>query len=141
MLPPTRSGACVISNSVLILIVEDDGLIRHVVQEALTDGGYAVETACTGEEAFNKLDAPDAAFRALVTDIDLVSGMLTGWDVARHAREITPELPVIYMTGASASDWSSQGVPKSVLLTKPFAPSQVVTAVSQLLNANASAAE
>jgi hypothetical protein len=38
------------------------------------------------------------------------------------------------MTGASAHDWGSKGVPNSVLLTKPFANAQVVTAVSQLLN-------
>lgn len=38
------------------------------------------------------------------------------------------------MTGASADDWPSMGVPNSILLTKPFAPAQLVTAVSQLLN-------
>jgi hypothetical protein len=42
---------------------------------------------------------------------------------------------VVYMTGASADDWGSKGVPNSVLINKPFAPVQVVTAVSQLLNA------
>lgn len=38
------------------------------------------------------------------------------------------------MTGAGANDWPSHGVPKSVLLNKPFAPAQIVTAVAQLLN-------
>jgi hypothetical protein len=38
------------------------------------------------------------------------------------------------MTGAAAEQWTSQGVPNSLLLNKPFAPAQVVTAVSQLLN-------
>ena len=37
------------------------------------------------------------------------------------------------MTGAAADDWSSEGVPNSILLKKPFAPAQLVTAVSQLL--------
>jgi len=39
------------------------------------------------------------------------------------------------MTGDAGSDWAANGVPNSVLITKPFAPAQVVTAVSQLLNA------
>jgi hypothetical protein len=43
--------------------------------------------------------------------------------------------PVVYMTGASADQWTSQGVPNSILLQKPFAPAQLMTAVSQLLNA------
>jgi hypothetical protein len=38
------------------------------------------------------------------------------------------------MTGDSADEWASKGVPSSILLTKPFAPAQLVTAVSQLLN-------
>jgi len=80
------------------------------------------------------LDAPDAAFRALLTDINLDPGKLTGWDVARHARHINPELPIVYMTGAGGHAWSSEGAPNSILLTKPFAEAQVVTAISHLLN-------
>jgi hypothetical protein len=34
------------------------------------------------------------------------------------------------MTGTSADDYGSQGVPNSILLNKPFAPAQLVTAVS-----------
>jgi hypothetical protein len=45
-----------------------------------------------------------------------------------------PDLPVIYMTGAAAAEWPAEGVPKSILLEKPFAPAQLVTAVAQLLN-------
>jgi len=35
-------------------------------------------------------------------------------------------------TGAAADDWASEGVPNSIFLKKPFAPAQLVTAVSQL---------
>ena len=59
---------------------------------------------------------------------------MTGWEVAQAAREIDPVFPMIYMTGAAAGDWPSRGVPNSILLEKPFAPAQLVTAVSQLLN-------
>lgn len=80
------------------------------------------------------MDAQAEEVRALVTDINLGSKS-TGWDVARHARERNPELPVVYVTGADGHDWASLGVPNSVLIAKPFAPAQVITAVSQLLNA------
>jgi hypothetical protein len=39
------------------------------------------------------------------------------------------------MSGAHAEDWASKGVPNSIMLAKPFAPAQLVTGVSQLLNA------
>ena len=72
-------------------------------------------------------------YRALVTDINLV-GRIDGWEVARRAREIDPAFPILYITGTDADRWPSHGVPNSVLLTKPFASAQLVTAVSQLLN-------
>lgn len=77
-----------------------------------------------------------ADYRALVTDVNL-SGELTGWDAATRGRELNPDLPVVYMTGDSAHQWASRGVPNSVLIAKPFAPVQIVTAVSNLLNAAA----
>jgi DNA-binding response OmpR family regulator len=80
------------------------------------------------------LEAPDVSYRALVTDVNLSPGKLTGWDVAKRARELHAEMPVVYMTGAGSHDWPSRGVPNSVLVPKPFAPAQIVTAVSQLLN-------
>ena len=72
-------------------------------------------------------------YRALITDIHL-SGRLTGWDGARRARELDPDIPVVYMTADAAGQWPSLGVPQSVLLNEPFAPAQVVTAVAQLFN-------
>jgi CheY-like chemotaxis protein len=117
----------------VIMVVEDDALIQEVVEEALSDGGFHPEVVSTGEEAITLLQGERAKYRALLTDVNL-SGTLSGWDVARRAREMNPDIPVVYMTGAAADEWPSQGVPHSVLLQKPFAPAQVVTAISQLLN-------
>jgi DNA-binding response OmpR family regulator len=72
-------------------------------------------------------------YKALVTDVSL-KGRLSGWEVARQIREKDPAFPVVYLTGAAADEWASQGVPNSNLLQKPFSPAQLVTAVSQLLN-------
>src|ERR1700693_4458791 len=90
--------------------------------------------ASSGENAIDLLDVQKVDYRAVVTDINLGRDKIDGWDVARRAREINAGLPVVYMTGDSADDWTSKGVPNSILLTKPFAPAQLLTAVSQLLN-------
>jgi DNA-binding response OmpR family regulator len=102
---------------VLVLVVEDEELIRHVLEEALTDGGFAVAMATTGDEAMALLDAEGANYSALVTDVNL-AGSHSGWDIARRAREINDKLPVVYMTGASAHEWASRGVPNSQLMSK-----------------------
>ena len=123
-------------NQLLVLVVEDDQLVQSVVEECLSEGGFEAVIAPSGENAVELLDAGEGKYRALVTDINLVPGELDGWDVAQHAREIDPHFPVIYMSGKDAEDWASRGVPNSIILTKPFAPAQLVTAVSQLLNAS-----
>jgi DNA-binding response OmpR family regulator len=120
----------------VVLVVEDDQLVQGIVEESLTDGGFEVAIASSGENAVELLDTSERKYRALVTDINLNPGKVSGWDVARHAREIDPNFPVVYMSGRDAGDWASKGVPNSVMLAKPFAPAQLVTAVSHLLNAS-----
>jgi CheY-like chemotaxis protein len=121
-------------SSVLILLVEDDPGIQDLLFDTLEEAGFEVVQASNAAQAISILNEK-SDIRAIVTDIDFGDSKLTGWDVARHARELLKDLPVVYMTGASADDWGSKGVPNSVLINKPFAPVQVVTAVSQLLNA------
>jgi hypothetical protein len=72
-------------------------------------------------------------YSALVTDINLREAM-DGWQLATAARLANPNLPVVYMTAGRGEEWAAHGVPNSILLQKPFAPAQLVTAVSQLLN-------
>ena len=117
----------------VILVIEDDPPIQIVVEDALTDGGFEPAIAPSGEEAVTLLKGNKNKYRALITDINL-RGRIDGWEVAKRAREIHPEFPILYITAAHADQWPSHGVPNSILLTKPFAPAQLVTAVSQLLN-------
>ena len=125
--------------SVPVFVVEDQEDILQVLTSVLGEAGFAVTSARDGQEAMAMLDAEGASYRALITDVNL-PGTLTGWDVARHAREANDLLPVVYMTGASAHEWGSRGVPNSVLLLKPFAMAQIVATVSQLVTASATLA-
>ena len=125
-------GEAALEEALAILVVEDDQSIQSFVEEALSDGGFEPAIASSGEEALTLLRG--SRYRVLVIDIRLGKDRIRGWDVARRARAINPELPVVYITGADADEWAVQGVPNSILLTKPFAPAQLVTAVSQLLN-------
>jgi CheY-like chemotaxis protein len=120
-----------------ILIVEDDPDIQGVVEDALTEGGFrcavvASADVASAEEALTLLQAGQK-YLALVADINL-RGRMTGWAATRAARDMDPNIPIVYMTAGAADQWPSQGVPKSILLQKPFAPAQLITAVSALLN-------
>jgi DNA-binding response OmpR family regulator len=117
----------------VVLVIEDDETIQGIVEDALDEGGFEMAVAATGEEAITLIKGRQAHYRALVTDINLL-GRIDGWEIARAAREVDPAFPIVYMTGAAADEWASRGVPNSILLTKPFAPAQLVTAISNLLN-------
>ena len=117
----------------VILVIEDDDALQVVVEDALSEGGFEAAIAASGEEAVTLLMGQKDKYRALVTDINLL-GRLNGWEVAKKAREINPQFPIVYVSGAAAADWASKGVPNSIMLEKPFAPAQLVTAVANLLN-------
>jgi CheY-like chemotaxis protein len=121
------------NSAVFILVVEDAPVIQDMVHGALSDGGFEAEMAASGEAAITLLQANKGKYRALITDV-LLGGKPMGWEVAKRARELNPDIAVVYMTGAGADAWRSHGVPRSLLLSAPFAPAQVVTAVCQLLN-------
>src|SRR5882762_9059889 len=102
-----QPGSRALDDQLVILVVEDEQAIQTIVDEALTEGGFESAVAASGEEAVTLLKGGLIKYRALVTDIGL-RGRFDGW--------------------------ASKGVPNSIMLTKPFAPAQLVTAVSQLLN-------
>jgi DNA-binding response OmpR family regulator len=120
------------ANLPLILIVEDEYLLAAEVEEALTDAGFATETVSSGEQALALLTSGNKGHSALVTDVTL-AGSVNGWEVARLVREKEPSFPIVYVT-AHDREWPSSGVPNSIVVSKPFAPAQIVTAVSTLLN-------
>jgi len=116
----------------LVVVVEDEPLILEMVREALEEAGFEVLSATSSGSAEEKIEAADEIV-GLITDVRLGRGP-DGWELARTVRSSRPNLPVVYMTGDSAGEWSAQGVPRSLIVQKPFAVGQVVAALTGLLN-------
>jgi len=117
----------------LVLLVDDDPLVQMLLQTTLEEGGFEVLEAATLAQALDLLARESDRIAALVTDVNL-GREGSGWEIGHRARELRPTLPVVYVSGDSGHEWASQGVPNSVMLEKPFAPAQLVTAVASLLN-------
>ena len=115
-----------------MLLVEDELIILETVQDALEQAGFFVHAVPSGFAALEVMSEGVGELAGLVTDIRLGVGP-SGWDLARHARQKRPDLPVIYMTGDSAADWPVLGVPRGQVVQKPFAVGQIVTALSLML--------
>ena len=114
-----------------ILVVEDEALIRMGLVDCLEAGGYTVSDCKDGAAAIACIDASEE-LHGLATDIKLGKGP-NGWEVAHHARKKYPNIAVVYITGDSVADWSVEGVPGSIILQKPFADAQMLTAIATLM--------
>ena len=116
----------------VVLLIEDEALLLLSLEEALEEAGFDVVGAPTGEIALTQFDASPMRFDAVISDIRLGKG-IDGWTVVRHCRQAKSTLAVIYMSGDSANAWPAQGVPGSLMLSKPFVAAQVITGLSTLL--------
>jgi CheY-like chemotaxis protein len=121
--------------STIVLIVEDELLIQNLLESAFVEAGYDVHIASSGLEAMLFLDGCADCPRALLTDINLGAAP-SGWEIGRRARELSPAIAVIYMSGDSGHEWGELGVADSQMIAKPFAPVQVVEAMGSMLLAH-----
>jgi DNA-binding response OmpR family regulator len=108
----------------VVLLVEDDVLLREVMAELLQDEGFDVVECSTAESAELIVATCGAELRALVTDNSL-SGTMSGVELARYAREKFPRMNIIIISGKQV-----ENTPVSTtFLHKPFAPASLVEAV------------
>src|SRR3954447_17615764 len=103
----------------LLLLAEDEWIIQDLLNTTLSEAGFAVTVVVNRTQALAELDGNAGRFRGVITDVKLGVGP-DGWDVGRRARELVPDMPVVYMSGDSAQHWASKGVPNSVMVAKPF---------------------
>jgi CheY-like chemotaxis protein len=118
-----------------VLLVEDEYLISQWVAESLAEQGFAVCTATNGMDALKCLASVPVDI--LFTDINL-AGSMDGTMLARRARELLPDLPVVYASGRVNILDPQVRVPGSTFVPKPYVPSLIGRV---LANAVKSAAE
>ncbi len=114
---------------VTILLAEDEAMLLLDFENALTDAGFHVRAVTNSGKAIEILRSADLPILGVVTDIRF-GELPDGWEVARIAREIDPDISIVYISGHGAVDWPSRGVPDSIMIEKPFTSAQLVTAVS-----------
>lgn len=116
----------------LILVVEDEHLVRELMLITLSEAGFDTLDTASGLDAIRLLRERDGDIRGLVTDVNL-GRPPNGWEVAIFAREQRKDLAVLYLTGDSAGQWRNRGVAGSRLIEKPFSPHEAAQAMLTLL--------
>ena len=116
----------------LILIVEDDPLIRWSGAETLEDAGFEVLEVANADDALTLLETHHSV-NVLFTDVDM-PGKLDGLDLARIAAHRWPYIHIIVASGRKEPQ-APQMPDNGRFVAKPYMPEQIVRDIDELLAA------
>jgi DNA-binding response OmpR family regulator len=119
-----------LSRAPRVLLVEDEVLISMMIEDAMVARGFEVYTATNAGDALQVLS--EAPVDVLFTDIN-IEGDMDGTALARRARELHPELAVLYASGTLKG--IVDAVPGSTFVPKPYALSEVCAMVAEMASA------
>ena len=115
----------------VLLLVEDDLLVRLTLVEALSGDGFAVLEAGDASAALH-LVCSRSEIVAMLTDLDL-PGESDGFALAQAARRVRPGLPVVYASGRCGALEPGRLVAGARFLAKPFTPSLAAETLRHLI--------
>jgi two-component system, cell cycle sensor histidine kinase and response regulator CckA len=119
-----------------ILLVEDDEVLRSLIELILRERGYAVVSATRADEAMELFEARAGEFDLVLSD-HVLPGM-RGHELALRFRERTPGLPVVLMSGYAGNTLELGDLASAALfIEKPFAPDALAETVRAALGGTA----
>ena len=114
----------------IVLVIDDDASIRDIVATLLTEEGYAVITAGSGEEALSHLEAVIPSL--IITDMRMP--VMDGWQFAAELhRRRDGEIPLLVMTAAVDAQQRAAEVDADGTISKPFDLDEFVASVQRLI--------
>ena len=121
----------------VVLAVDDDPYVLPVAVTVLTDIGYSVLEASSAAEALEVLrEHPEISL--LFTDIVMPGGM-DGFELAHEAKQLRPELKVVYTSGYTRSiQQAADSVRYGPLIQKPWRQRELAQLFSGLLSSKSS---
>jgi CheY-like chemotaxis protein len=119
-----------------ILVIEDEGPVRQLVQSLLTNAGYTVLALDDAVRALSLSESDMSDVDLLLTDV-VMPGM-SGPDVAAQLVQVRPDLKVLYVSGYTEHPSITEGqLPdRTTWLQKPFTRDELLSKVRTALNAN-----
>jgi two-component system, cell cycle sensor histidine kinase and response regulator CckA len=131
--PQAAQSAVPEGNGRLILLVEDEDVVRRLLSKVLKDQGYRVLEARNGEDALAKL--PKAGNRLALIVTDLVMDGMGGVELAEHLARKHPGVEILFMSGYAQDHHSPPkvGKDKPHFASKPFRPVEFLAKIRSIL--------
>jgi CheY-like chemotaxis protein len=125
-----RKGTDCMEEMVVILVVEDEAIIRMEAVQMLEAAGFAVIEAFNAHDAMKLLENR-ADVRAVFTDINM-PGRWDGMQLARMIKDRWPPIHLVVTSGLISPD-TNDLPPRGRFIRKPYHPAQVVATLRELL--------
>ena len=120
----------VVPKDTVILLAEDEALVRNLVQLMLNREGYAVLAANDGQEALEICEAFKDPIHLLLTDVRMPR--MDGMELKRRVLALRPNVRVIVMSSETAQIIALENTPDA-FLRKPFIPPTLLKCVQRVL--------
>ncbi|MEG3178892.1 response regulator [Sphingomonas sp. RB3P16] len=114
----------------LILVVDDEVLIRMVASDMLHEAGFRVVEACSADEAVTLLST-GANFDLIFSDVNM-PGRIDGLGLAAFIKETYPDVPVIITSGVPENLLAP--VHPAAIIPKPYTASDLIRTIGQVLD-------
>jgi two-component system cell cycle sensor histidine kinase/response regulator CckA len=117
----------------MVLLVEDERLVRNLVREILTHAGYEVVATASAEEALERASSLGDTIKLVLTDVVLPG--LDGTQLAERLRPTMPQTKFIFMSGNLDTSRQRDAVAAEgeTFLQKPFTRVQLLAIVADLI--------
>jgi two-component system cell cycle sensor histidine kinase/response regulator CckA len=120
--------------SEVILLVEDDDMVRGLARTILETSGYVVLNACDGREGLTICETNEGPIDLLLSDV--VMPVLCGRELAEHAVKLRPAMKIMFMSGYVPDVILKETLQKGIaFLQKPFTPVELARKVRETLDA------
>jgi two-component system, cell cycle sensor histidine kinase and response regulator CckA len=113
----------------VILLVDDEQVIRNLLRVTLQRHGYGVLEASNGAEALALFEKHQREIALLLTDV--VMPQIGGFELARQVVTTRPELPVVFIS--AFCETIPEELNRYGCITKPFLPTEIIERVAQIV--------
>ena len=112
-----------------ILVIDDEQIVHESCNRILTEEGYEVKSAFTGQEGFKKIE--EEQFDLVITDLKMPG--ISGMEALKKIKKDNPNIGIVMVTGYSTAETAVEAMKLGAFdyLPKPFTPDELISVINK----------
>ena len=112
-----------------ILVIDDEQIVHESCNRILTEEGYEVKSAFTGQEGFKKIE--EETYDLVITDLKMPG--ISGMEALKKIKKDNPNIGIVMVTGYSTAETAVEAMKLGAFdyLPKPFTPDELISVINK----------